>query len=95
MQNGEMIKSVFCTLNDIHGQRFLTWVTKVYALAGIYKIDTDEGATLSTKCFKTLIMERVKSTFITNWYADLQVKPLLDPIGYIKGNSPLSITKFA
>ena len=74
MQNGKMIKSVFCTLNGLHGQGFPTWVTKAYALAGIDNIDMDEGATLSTKQFKTLITEHVKSTFITNWYVDLQVK---------------------
>ena len=77
LQGGKMIKSVFCTLNDLHDQGFLTWVTKAYDLAGTYNIDMDEGATLSTKQFKTLITERVKSTFRTNWYADLQVKPLL------------------
>ena len=72
-----MIKSVFCTLNDLHDLGFLTWVTKAYDLAETYNIDMDEGATLATKQFKTLIMERVKSTFRTNWHADLQVKPLL------------------
>ena len=77
LQGGKMIKSVFCTLNDLHDQGFLTWVTKAYDLAGTYTIDMDEGATLSTKQCKTLITERVKSTFRTNWYADLQVKPLL------------------
>ena len=77
LQGGKIIKSVFCTLNDLHDQGFLTWVTKAYDLAGTYNIDMDEGATLSTKQYKTLITERVKSTFRTNWYADLQVKPLL------------------
>ena len=48
-----------------------------HMMSGTYNIDMDEGATLSTKQFKTLITERVKSTFRTNWYADLQVKPLL------------------
>ena len=77
LQSGKIIKSGFCTPNDLHDQGFLTWVTKAYDLAGTYNIDIDEGATLSTKQFKTLITERVKSTFRTNWYADLQVKSLL------------------
>ena len=77
MQNGKIVKSVFCTLSALHSQGFPTWVTKAYDLAGTYNIDMDEGTTLSPKHFKSLISERLKSTFITNWYADLQEKPLL------------------
>ena len=65
-------------------------MTKAYDLAGTYNIDVDEGATLLTKQFK--ITECVKSTFRTNWYPDLQVKPLLRSNRLYKGNSPLSIT---
>ena len=72
-----MAKSVFCTLNALHSQGFSIFVTKAYDLAGTSNIDRDEGATLLTKQFKSLISERWKSTFTTNWYADLQEKPLL------------------
>ena len=77
MQNEKIVKSVFCTLSALHSQAFPTWVTKAYDLAGTYNIDIDEGAMLSTKPFKSLISGCLKSAFITNWYGDLQEKPLL------------------
>ena len=77
MPDGKLVKSVFCSLNALHSQGFPTWVTKAYDLAQAYNIDMDGSATLSPKNFKSLVSEPVKSNFMTNWYTDLQEKPLL------------------
>ena len=77
MPDWKLVKSVFCTLNALHSQGFPTWVTKAYDLAQTYNIDMDGSAALSPKHFKSLVSELVKSNFITNWYTDLQEKPLL------------------
>ena len=77
MQNGKMVKSIFCALNALHNQGFPTWVTKAYELAKDYDIDMDGSVMLTTKQFKSLCFERTKSSFVTNWNADLREKPLL------------------
>ena len=77
MQSGKMVKSIFCALNALHNQGFPTWVTKAYELAKDYDIDMDGSVMLTTKQFKSLCFERTKSSFVTNWNADLREKPLL------------------
>ena len=72
-----MVKSIFCALNALHNQGFPTWVTKAYELAKDYDIDMDGSVMLTTKQFKSLCFERTKSSFVTNWNADLREKPLL------------------
>ena len=77
MQSGKMVKSRVCALNALQNQGFPTWVTKVYELAKDYDIDMDGSVTLTTKPFKSLCFERTKSSFVTNWNAELSEKPLL------------------
>ena len=77
MQSGKMVKSIFCALNALHNQGFPTWVTKACELAKYYDIDMDGSIMLRTKQFKSLCFERTKSSFVTNWNADLREKSLL------------------
>ena len=72
-----MVKSIICALNALHNQGFPTWVTKAYELTKDYDIDMDGSVMLTTKQFKSLCFERTKSSFVTNWNADLREKPLL------------------
>ena len=77
MESEKMVKSIFCALNALHDQGFPPWVTKAYELAKDYDIDMDGSVMLTTKQFKSLCFERTKSSFVTNWNADLREKPLL------------------
>ena len=84
MQSGKMVKSIFCALNTLHNQGFPTWVTKAYELAKDYDIDMDGSVMLTTKQFKLLCFERTKSSFGTNWNADLRENSLLRSYGLYK-----------
>ena len=72
-----IVKSVFHTLDTLHGQGFMTWVTKAYDLAQTYNIDMSACAVLTEKQFKSLSTERTKSVFVENWHTELCDKTLL------------------
>ena len=77
MPGEKIVKSVFRTLNALHGQGFSTWVTKAYDLALVYDIDMNASVALTAKQFKSLCSERTKTVFVENWHTDLHDKPLL------------------
>ena len=77
MPGEKIVKSVFHTLNALHGQGFSTWVTKAYDLAQVYDIDMNASVALTAKQFKSLCSERTKNAFVENWHTDLHDKPLL------------------
>ena len=52
MPGEKIVKSVFHTLNALHGQVFSTWVTKAYDLAQVYDIDMNASVALTAKQFK-------------------------------------------
>ena len=51
MPGDRIFKSVFHTLDTLHGQGFTTWVTKAYDLAQTYDIDMSACAVLTAKQF--------------------------------------------
>ena len=77
MPGDRIVKSVFHTLDTLHGQGFTTWVTKAYDLAQTYNIDMSACAVLTARQFKSLCTERTKSVFVENWHTQLCDKPLL------------------
>ena len=77
MSGEKIVKSVFHTLNALHGQGFSTWVTKAYDLAQVYDIDMNASVALTAKQFKSLCSERTNYVFVENWHTDLHDKPLL------------------
>ena len=77
MPGDRIVKSMFHTLDTLHGQGFTRWVTKAYDLAQTYNIDMSACAVLTAKQFKSRCTERTKSVFVENWQTELCDKPLL------------------
>ena len=77
MPDEKIVKSVFHTLNALHGHGFSTWVTKAYDLAQVDDIDMSASVALTAKQFKSLCSERTKYVFVENWHIDLHDEPLL------------------
>ena len=62
MPGEKIVKSIFHTLNALHGQGFSTWVTKAYWLKFMISI----WMRLTAKQFKSLCSERTKYVFVEN-----------------------------
>ena len=77
MPGERIVKSVFHTLDALHGHGFTTWVTKAYDLVEIYDIDMNASAASTAKQFKSLCTESTKSLFVENWHTELCDKSLL------------------
>ena len=56
MPGEKIVKSVFHTLNALHGQGFSIWVTIAYDLAQVCDIDMNASVALTAKQFKSLLV---------------------------------------
>lgn len=71
VQAGQVVKSVFDLLYNLHNQGFRTWIAKAYKVSDLYDIDVDSCyAMLPDQC-KQICQERVKNYFIDSWLHEL------------------------